>query len=128
MTGLGLTDATRRVAEHARSLVRLELQLATAELKAKLAALGTGIGLVLFAALFLFFTLAFALAAAAAAIALELPVWESLLIVCGGTLLLAIILGGIGYVYLRKGSNVVPEQAIAEAQATTEALRNGDRV
>jgi hypothetical protein len=31
-------------------------------------------------------------------------------------------------VYLRKGSNVVPEQAIAEAQATTEALRNGDRV
>jgi hypothetical protein len=90
MTGLGLTDATRRVAEHARSLVRLELQLATAELKAKLAALGTGIGLVLFAALFLFFTLAF--------------------------------------VYLRKGANVVPEQAIAEAQATTEALRNGDRV
>ena len=128
MTGLGLTDATRRVAEHARSLVRLELQLATAELKAKLAALGTGIGLVLFAALFVFFALAFGLAAAAAGIALELPVWASLLIVCGATLLLAAILGGIGYVFLRKGANVVPEQAIAEAQATTEALRNGDGV
>ena len=128
MSGLGLSDATRRVAEHARSFVRLELQLAAAELKAKAAAFGTGIGLVLFAALFAFFALAFGLAAAAAGIALELPVWASLLIVCGGTLLLAAILGAVGYLFLRKGANPVPEQAIEEAQVTTEALRNGDGV
>ena len=35
MNGFGLADATQRVAEHARSLVELEVQLATAELKRK---------------------------------------------------------------------------------------------
>jgi hypothetical protein len=128
MAGLGLTDATRRVAEHARSVVRLELQLAAAELKKKLAVFGAGIGFALVAAVFAFFALGFGLAAAAAAIALEEPLWLALLIVFGALLLLAMILGGIGVVLLRKGAKPVPEQAIEEAQLTTEALRNGDRV
>ena len=45
MNGIGLSGATKRVADHARSFVRLELQLAAAELKRKAAALGIGIGL-----------------------------------------------------------------------------------
>jgi hypothetical protein len=43
----------------------------------------------------------------------------------GGILLLAGILGAVGAALLRKGSKPVPEQALAEAQLTTEALRNG---
>jgi hypothetical protein len=43
----------------------------------------------------------------------------------GGLLLLAGMLGAIGAALLRKGSKPVPEQAIAEAQLTTEALRDG---
>ena len=50
--GLGLSGATKRVADHARSLVRLELQLAGAEVKRRLAALGLGIALTAAAALF----------------------------------------------------------------------------
>jgi hypothetical protein len=35
------------------------------------------------------------------------------------------VLGGIGAKLLSKGSPPVPEQAIAEAKLTTEALKNG---
>jgi hypothetical protein len=125
VNGLGLSGATKRVADHARSFVQLELQLAAAELKRKAAALGVGIALLAGAAMFALTALAFGLAAATAGIATALPVWASLLIMFGGLLLLAMILGGVGAVMLKKGAKPMPEQAIAEAQLTTEALRNG---
>ena len=124
MNGFGLSDATRRVADHARSFVELELQLATAELKRKAAALGVGIGLTGGAGVLAFLALCFGLAAAAAGIATTLPVWAALLIVCGGLLLIGGILGAVGVTMLRKGSNPVPEQAVEEAQLTSEALRD----
>jgi hypothetical protein len=128
VNGLGLSGATKRVADHARSIVQLEIQLATAELKKKAAALGVGIGLTAGGALFAFLALCFALAAAAAGLATTLPVWASLLIVGGALILLAAILAAIGITLLRKGAKPVPEQAVEEAQITAEALRNGDRV
>lgn len=125
MNGLGLSGATKRVADHARSIVQLELQLAASELKRKVAALAIGIGLAIGAALLGLLALLFGLAAATAGIATALPVWLSLLIMFGGVLLLAGMLGAVGAALLRKGSKPVPEQAIAEAQLTTEALRDG---
>jgi hypothetical protein len=125
VNGLGLSGATKRVADHARSFVQLEIQLAATELKRKAAALAVGIGLAIGAAVFGLLALLFGLAAATAGIATALPVWLSLLIMFGGLLLLAGVLGAIGAALLRKGSKPVPEQAIAEAQITTEALRNG---
>ena len=125
MNGLGLSGATKRVADHARSIVQLEIQLAASELKRKVAALAIGIGLAIGAALLGLLALLFGLAAATAGIATALPVWLSLLIMFGGVLLLAAILGAVGAALLRKGSKPVPEQAIAEAQLTQEALRNG---
>jgi hypothetical protein len=122
---LGLSGATKRVADHARSIVQLELQLAATELKRKVAALAIGIGLALGGAVLALLAILFGLAAATAGIATALPVWLSLLIMFGGVLLLAAILGAIGAALLRKGSKPVPEQAIAEAQLTQEALRNG---
>jgi acyl-coenzyme A thioesterase PaaI-like protein len=128
VNGIGLSGATKRVADHAREFVRLEVELATAELKRKAAALGAGVGLMGGAALFAFLALCFGLAAAAAGLATTLPVWASLLIVCGGLVLLTAILAAIGYVLLQRGAKPVPEQAVEEAQITAEALRNGDRV
>lgn len=121
----GLSGATKRVADHARSIVQLEIQLAATELKRKVAALAIGIGLGAGAVLFGLLAILFGLAAATAGIATALPVWLSLLIMFGGLFLLAGILGAVGAALLRKGSKPVPEQAIAEAQMTTEALRNG---
>jgi len=125
VNGLGLSGATKRVADHARSFVRLELQLAAAELKRKVAALGLGIALLATAAVFGLIALAFGLAAATAGIAVALPVWLALLIMFGGLFLIAGVLGAVGLVMLKKGSKPVPEQAIEEAQLTTEAIRNG---
>ena len=51
--------------------------------------------------------------------------WAALLIMFGALFLLAGILCGVGVLMLKKGSKPVPEQAIAEAQLTTEAIRNG---
>ncbi|HEX6788473.1 MAG TPA: phage holin family protein [Gaiellaceae bacterium] len=121
----GLGGAAKLVADKASAIVRLELALAAAELKQKLVKLGLGIGLVVGAAVFLLFALGFALATVAAAFATFLSTWLALLIVTGGLFLLVAVLGGIGARLLAKGSPPVPEQAIAEAKLTTEALKNG---
>jgi Putative Actinobacterial Holin-X, holin superfamily III len=121
----GLSGAARRVADHARSLVQLELELAFTEMKRKLVALTAGIGLVAGAAVLGLLALMFGVAAAAAGIATALPVWATLLVMFGGLLLLAGILGAAGAIVLSRGAPPVPRQAIEEARLTTEALRNG---
>ena len=121
----GLGAAAKLVSERASSIVRLELQLAAAELKKKAIALGLGIGLLVGAALFAFFAFWFALATIAAALATVVSTWLALLIVTGGLFLLVAVLGIVGIASLRKGTPPVPEQAIAEAKLTTEALKNG---
>jgi hypothetical protein len=126
VNGFGLSDATKRVADHARSFVELEVQLATAELKKKAQAVGVGIGLTAGAAILGFLALCFALAAEAAGLATTLPVWASLLIVCGQLVLIGAILGLVGVKMLQKGAQPIPEQALEEAQLATEALRNGE--
>lgn len=122
---MGLSGATKRVADHARSIVQLEVRLAVAEMKRKAIALGAGIGVTLTAALFGLFGLMFGLAAAAAALTLVLSVWLALLVLCGGLMLFAGLLAVIGLGLLRKGAKPVPEQAIEEAQLTREALQDG---
>jgi Putative Actinobacterial Holin-X, holin superfamily III len=122
----GLSGAAQRVADHARSFVELEMQLATKELKKKAAAVGVGIGLTGGAAIFGFLALVFGLLAAAAGLATTLPVWAAFLIVCGALVLVGTILGLVGVHMLQKGSKPIPEQALEEAELTAEALRNGD--
>jgi hypothetical protein len=121
----GLSGAAKRVADHARSLVQLELRLAVTEIKHKAVALAAGIGLVAAAAVLGLVALLFGLAAATAAIATVLSVWLSLLVMFGGLFLIAGLLGAIGVGLLRKGAPPVPGQALEEARLTTEALRNG---
>ena len=123
----GLSTAARRVREHARLIVQLELQLAAAELKRKAIALAAGIALTATAALLALLAVLFGLAAAAAAIATALPIWLSLLVMFGGLFVLAGIVGAVGAGMLARGKKPIPEKAIEEARLTTEALRNGHR-
>jgi hypothetical protein len=120
-TGLGST--AKRIADRARTIVRLELELARLELRRKVAAIAIGAGLAIGAVVLLLFALGFALAGAAAGLVTTLSAWASLLIVAGGVLLLAAVLGGVAVASLRKGTPPVPEQALEEARRTTEALR-----
>ena len=117
--------AAKVVADKARSIVQLELALAAAELKKKLLALSIGIGLLVAAALFGILAIGFGLATIAAALATVVSTWLALLIVTGGLFVLVAVLAVIGIRLVSKGTPPVPEQAIAEAKLTTEALRNG---
>ena len=123
----GLGAIANRVAEHASSLVRLELELAALELKRKLTALAVGIGLAVGAAFFALFALGFLLATVAAALATFLATWLALLIVSLGLLVLAAVLGLVGVAKIKKGTPPLPEQAIHEAKLTTSALKSNGR-
>ena len=120
----GLGPATKNVAEHASALVRLELELAALELKRKVVKLAVGIAFGLVAAILLLFALGFGIGAAAAGIATATSTWLALLIVTGGLVVLAAVLGVLALTSLKKGTPPVPEQALREAKLTTEALKS----
>jgi hypothetical protein len=117
--------AAKLVADRARSIVRLELQLAATEVKKKVAALGLGIALLVGAGLFGLFALGFGLATIVAALATALSTWLALLIVTGALLLLAGVLAIVGIGAIKRAAPPVPVHAIEEARRTTEALKNG---
>jgi hypothetical protein len=125
MSTPGLLGAGRRVRDHVRQLVRLELELAAAEVKEKLSKVATGVGLVVAALMVAFFAVAFGLGAAAAGLAEEMPIWAALLVMFAFLGAIASILAAVGAQLIKKGSPPVPEQAIEEARITQEALRNG---
>ena len=126
--GNGVAGATKNVADHAVALGKLELKLALLELKGKVAALGRGAGLLVGAAVFALFALGLLLAASAAALSLVLATWLALLVVACAVLVVAGVLGALGLRAIKRGVPPVPEQAIAEARLTTEAVKtNGHR-
>jgi hypothetical protein len=120
-----LTRAAEQVAEHAKRVVRLEIELATLELKQKLATLGVGMGMVVTAGVLALFGLGFALATIAAGLATFLPTWAALLIVAAFLFLSAGLLALLGRSALKKATPPLPERAISEARLTMEALKNG---
>lgn len=123
----GLGALAKRVAEHASSLVRLELELAALEVKRKVTALAFGIGFGIGAVVFGVFALAFLLATVAAALATFLSTWLALLIVTLGLLVLTAVLGLLAVTKIKKGTPPLPEQAIHEAKLTTTALKSNGR-
>jgi len=104
----GLAGLAKRVAEHASSLVRLELELAALEVKRKVTALAVGIGLTIGAAIVAVFALGFLFATAAAALATFLSTWLALLIVTLGLFVLTAALGLVGVAKIKKGTPPLP--------------------
>lgn len=121
----GVRGATKLVVERARSLVRLEIDLAVSEVKQKLATFGVGIGMFVGAALVAFFALAFTLATITAGLATAVPTWLALLIMTIALLLLVALLVALGRAAIQKATPLAPEQAIEEAKLTLEAVKNG---
>ena len=122
--GRSVGTAVKDVADHAKRVINLELELAKLELTRKISSLGLGIGLAVGAALFGLYGFGFAWAAAAAGFATFLPTWAALLIVMGILLLVAGILGILALGRIKRGTPPVPEQAIREAKLTTEAIKS----
>jgi len=119
----GVGWAAKEFVGRARSIARLEVELALLEMKRKLIRIGLGIGFGVGAAVLALFAVAFLFAGAAAALALAVPVWASLLIVGGALLAVTVVLALLAVGSLRQGTPPVPEEAIDEARRTAEALK-----
>ena len=119
----GVGNATKEFVERARSIVRLEIELALLEIKTKLTRIGVGIGLAAGAAVLAVYAVGFLFAAIAAAIALALPLWASLLIVSVTLFGITAVLGLLGIRSIKAGAPPMPEEAIEEAKLTTRGGR-----
>jgi hypothetical protein len=117
-----LVTAAKEAVDHAKTLVRLELELAKLELTRKLTTLGVGIGLFVGAAVLSVFGIGFLLATIAAGLATFLPTWLALLIVTLAIFLIIAVLVQLGKRMVKKATPAMPEQAIAEAKLTKEVL------
>lgn len=95
-----------------RELVAGEIELLKQEMITKLKALGIGAGLLLGAAIILLFMIGVLLTSAVLALGQVLPGWASALIIAGVLLVIAVIVGLIGYARLKKGIPPVPSETI----------------
>jgi Putative Actinobacterial Holin-X, holin superfamily III len=119
-----LGSAAKEVAEHASALVRLEIELAKLEVSRKVGSLGAGLGLGVGAVVVAAYMVGFLFATIAAGLATVMPTWLALLIVTLFLLLVTVSLGLFAVNRIKKGTPPVPEQAIAEAKLTSEALKS----
>jgi uncharacterized membrane protein YqjE len=116
-------DLLRRLREDLAALIHSEIDLAKTEVIEKIKMHAK-------AAVFIAIALPFALLAllaflfgAIAVLALAVPLWASALIVGGALLLVALILAFIGLRSVRKAGVPMPEEAIVEAKATVDDLK-----
>jgi hypothetical protein len=103
-----------------QELVMREIELVKAEMLAKLKALGIGAGLLAGALLFLLAMLGVLLTAAIFALSELMPGWLAALLVAAFLLIVAVILGLIGYRVLKRGIPPLPTESI-------DSLRNDYR-
>jgi hypothetical protein len=120
---LGVRAAVHEVTERAKSLIRLEVELALIELRRKGATAGLGVGLLLTAALLGLYGIGFLFATAAAGLATALPVWLSILIVGAVVLALAGLAAALGIPRLRRATPLMPEAAAREARLTADVIK-----
>jgi hypothetical protein len=105
-------------------LVQREIELVKTELVAKFKALGIGAGIIAAALLVLLAMLGVLLTAAIFALTLTgLPGWAAALIVAGVLLIVAVILGLIGYSILKRGVPPVPTESIESIKRDIRAIK-----
>jgi uncharacterized membrane protein YqjE len=115
-------EIVRAISADVKELVRDEVQLAKAELVPAAKAGGIGAGLLAGAAFFgvsavfiLYFCVVYVL------VRLGLPEWASFLIVGAALLLLAALLGAVGYSMVKKVK--APQRTIKQAKETVDAIK-----
>ncbi len=123
MAEQGVGDIVRAISDDVKELVRDEVQLAKSELVPAAKTGGIGAGLLAGAAFFgvsavfiLYFCVVYVL------VRLGLPEWASFLIVGGALLLLAGLLGAVGYTLIRRVKP--PQRSIKQARETVEAIKS----
>ena len=104
-------------------LVTREIELIKAEMLAKVKALGIGAGLIAGALLFVLAMLGVLLTAAIFALSQVMPGWLAALLVAAVLLIIAVILGLIGYRVLKRGVPPVPTESIDSLKRDYRAIK-----
>jgi uncharacterized membrane protein YqjE len=116
-------DLLRRLRDDFAALIRSEIDLAKTEVVEKIKTHAKAAVLIAVAIPFVLLALLAFLFAAIAALSLALSLWASALIVGGVLLLIALILALIGMRSVRKAGMPTPDEAIVEAKATVEDIK-----
>lgn len=106
-----------------RELVEREIDLVKTEVIAKLKSLGVGAGLLAGAVVVLLFMIGVLLTAAILGLSTVVPGWLAALIVAAVLLIIALILGLIGYRVLMRGVPPVPSESIDSIQRDLRAIK-----
>lgn len=122
-----LVELLTSLPEQVRSLVQREIDLVKTEIIEKLKALGVGAGLLLGALVTVLFFIGVLLTLAIIGLSYVMPDWAAALVVAGVLLVIAVILGLVGYRVLQKGIPPVPSEAIASIQKDILAIKGEGR-
>ena len=121
MADQGVSDLIKGISDDVKLLVRDEIQLAKAELVPAAKNAGIGAGLFGAAGYFAICALSVLYFAAAFALAQVVDTWLAFLIVGVALLLIAAVLGLVGFVLVKRVK--APEKTIANANATVAELK-----
>jgi protein-S-isoprenylcysteine O-methyltransferase Ste14 len=121
---LGLAERVREIQSHARSLARLQLELAMLEVKRKAKALGIAAALGIVALVVVLYAIGFIFAAMATGLTEVVPLWAALLIVSFLLLLTALVLLLVAVRTAKKAGPARPVETVEEAQTTVRELRD----
>lgn len=113
--------------EQVQELVQREIALVKAELVDKLKSIGVGAGLLIGAVVTFLFFIGVLLTLAIIGLSALMPAWAAALIVAGVLLVVAVILGLVGYRVLMQGIPPVPTEAIASIQKDILAIKGEGR-
>ena len=105
------------------NLIREEIAQLKAEVVGKIKHAGIGIGLLAGAAVFALFALGVLVAAAVLGIAEALPGWLAALIVAAFLLIVAVVVGLIGWRVLKKGLPPVPQESLRSLRSDLRTVR-----
>lgn len=108
-------------------LVKGEIELAKLELIAKLKKVGIGAGMIAVAAIILLLFVTMLLTAAVLGLAEIMPGWLAALLVALVLLIVAAIIGFLGYKSVQKGVPPVPERAMRSLQRDVNVLKGEGR-
>lgn len=122
-----LVELITTLPEQVQELVKREIDLVKTEIVEKLKALGAGAGLLLAAVITLMFFIGVLLTLAIIGLSYVLPAWAAALIVAGVLLIIAVVLGLVGYRVLKTGIPPVPTEAIASIQKDILAIKGEGR-
>jgi uncharacterized membrane protein YqjE len=116
-------DLLRRLREDVAALIHSEIDLAKTEVIEKIKLHAKAAVLIAIAIPFVLLALLAFLFGAIAVLALAVPLWASALIVGGALLFVALVLALLGLRSVRKAGLPTPDEAIVEAKATVEDLK-----